>query len=149
MGGSLQHCPSHGDRPGNRVRGRTMQQRPLATKAETVEAEEHMEVVQEPFTRNIPSPITSSLLPSFSTIRFFLRLSSLPVSSLKRSLTASNPLWSPKRGINCAFYSFRICQILAYITSFSCISILSDLLQHNSSFSKYKLRPCRVIETPQ
>ena len=71
VGGSLQHCPSHGERPGNRVRGRTMQQRPLATRAETVEAEEHMEVVQEPFTRNIPSPITSSLLPSFSTIRFF------------------------------------------------------------------------------
>lgn len=88
-------------------------------------AEEHTGVNQKWFYRKHPFPITYTLLSSHST--YSLTFSSLPVSFLKFFLTAFNLLWS-KRGINCVLYSFRMCHILVYITSFSCVSLLSDLL---------------------
>lgn len=89
---------------------------------ETLVAAEHVGVNQKYFYRKHPFPIPYILLPSYSA--HSLRLSSLPVSSLKFSLAAFNPLRSPKRAINCVLYSLRMCHTLVYITSFS----LSDLL---------------------
>lgn len=88
-------------------------------------AEEHVEVNQKCCYRKRPFPTTYTLLPSYSA--HSLRLSSLPVSSLKFSLTAFNPLWSPKRAINCVLHSLPTCHILVYITSVSFMSVLSDL----------------------
>lgn len=109
------------------VRGKTAQQRPVDTRAERdIGGCRACRGSSECFYRKHPFPITYTLLPSYCV--HSLRLISLPVSSLKFALTAFNSLWSPKRAINFVLDSFRMCHILVYITSFSFMSILSNVL---------------------